>query len=332
MPAMLEASHRFFISLQNEAGRVIHREEATLQPVYEDMLFALVRSGKVPNDGGSVPARIEPSWKDGKLGGVSATMECVTKSYPLGFFADQAVQLFVRKELINGSGSGSGNEDGDPEADPVWMVEAEKKEEVSKKPRFRVAISRERYPFVKRALSSLGIQQGCEEGEPFSLFVSSALLEELREATAASLEKERADVLTGQLIQEDDGSVAVVLQGRIPFKETSASEKHFSFSPLAFQAVMEEHRSRATGQTICGWHHNHPPPCGRTCLQIIPACKTATVFLSPADRSVFRASFSAPYQVGLVSGKGAERRPDDPVVRAYGWRDGVVRETSFRIF
>jgi hypothetical protein len=65
---------------------------------------------------------------------------------------------------------------------------------------------------------------------------------------------------------------------------------------------------------------------------LIPACKTETVFLSSDDQAVFRASFGAAYMVGLVSGKGAGLRADEPLVRAYGWGDAVLREIDFALF
>jgi hypothetical protein len=89
---------------------------------------------------------------------------------------------------------------------------------------------------------------------------------------------------------------------------------------------------RQDGTTICGWHHNHPPPCGGECLMIVPACKTETVFFSTDDRLVHRTSFPAPYMVALVSGKESEKRADQPGVRAYGWQDSLVKERGFSVF
>jgi hypothetical protein len=75
-----------------------------------------------------------------------------------------------------------------------------------------------------------------------------------------------------------------------------------------------------------------PPPCGATCLQHTPACKTETVFFSRDDRAVHRASFLAPYMIALVSGKAVDRRADDPAVQAYGWENAVVTQKAFTVF
>jgi hypothetical protein len=36
--------------------------------------------------------------------------------------------------------------------------------------------------------------------------------------------------------------------------------------------------------------------------------------------------------VALVSGKEQERRADQPGVRAYGWRDAIIREIDYSVF
>ena len=124
----------------------------------------------------------------------------------------------------------------------------------------------------------------------------------------------------------------VVVLDRIPADTgTTQSRVHIGFSPETFAAAQRTLEARGTGQVIAGWHHSHPPACGRLCLQTVPACATDNVFFSAADRDVHRRGFNAPYMVGLVSGKGAHRRADDPVMRAFGWRDGVIGEKTFGI-
>ena len=114
--------------------------------------------------------------------------------------------------------------------------------------------------------------------------------------------------------------------------ETSASRAHFSFSPLTFHAAQQELARRATGETIVGWHHNHPPPCGGGCLQQVPACGSGTLFFSVDDRILHRASFPAPYMVALVSGKEPGRPADEPKMKAYGWQDATIKEGTFTDF
>jgi hypothetical protein len=36
--------------------------------------------------------------------------------------------------------------------------------------------------------------------------------------------------------------------------------------------------------------------------------------------------------IALVCGKEAERRADDPIIKAFGWQNGVVNEVEFSIF
>lgn len=322
---MLTATHRFFLALYDQTRAEIHREEAkTLQPIYEDLLFTAVRSGRVANDGKTLPARVEPRREGGELVGLTASLGPLSKSYPLRFFRDQALEAFLSLRA-----------DGKEETEKrelLWGVEVEPMGDTPRS-KLRLSVSRKPLPLEKRRLSSFGFQQVNPDDRPLSLFVASKLMDELRELTANSLHEERADVLTGHLIQEREGRVAAVLLERISVETgASASATHFSFSPLSFEAAQRECAGRGGVRSILGWHHNHPPPCGQSCLMLIPACKTETVFLSSDDRAVFRASFGAAYMVGLVSGKGASLRADEPVVRAYGWGDAVLREIDFTLF
>jgi proteasome lid subunit RPN8/RPN11 len=169
--------------------------------------------------------------------------------------------------------------------------------------------------------------------DSISMRVSSDLLAELCEASASSLDRERADFLVGRLVQEPDGRATVVLLTRIPAgADTGSSLVHFSFSPQTFQAAQRELERRGSEDMILGWHHNHPPPCGHQCLMTIPPCRTDNVAFSMNDRIVHRSAFGRPYMVALVSGKGPGKRADDPVLRAYGWQRGRISERTWSVF
>jgi hypothetical protein len=325
---MVKSSHVFIQTITDEEGNVKHQEEARdFLPCYEDLLFAAVCSGAAPNDGSLPPATIEPVWADSgasRVAGVSACLPPLSKQYDHAIFADRVLELLVEKGLVKEL-----SEEGKKLA---WHVEAKPREEERKK-RFSSALSRQPYPLSQRPLSDFGVAQADGNGKPFSVFIAAALLEELRAETAKSLDRERADFLCGHLAQAEDGSIALVVTGRVPARvEESASQAHFAFSPLTFELAQQEIAGRDDGTTICGWHHNHPPTCGGDCLQTVPPCKTATVFFSAADRSVHRASFPAPYMIALVSGKESEQRADQPGVRAYGWQDALVREIEYSVF
>ena len=308
---------------------LVHREEvADFLPCYEELLFAAVRAGELPNDGTLPPATVEAVWREGRggeLAGVTVSLPPLAKTYGLEIFATRAWEVLVQKKLV------TGDEEEEPKA-LTWSIRAREREADESKPRARISLSRQPYPLPPRSLGDFGVEVSPDGDETLPLLCSRSLIDELREETARSLDKERADVLTGHLVQEANGQTALVVTGRIPAQtDTAASQAHFSFSPLTFLAVQEE-LGRRPGETIVGWHHNHPPPCGAGCLQVSPPCKSRTPFFSLADRSVHRASFSAPYMVALVSGKEADRGADDAVIQAYGWRDGVIREREFSIY
>ena len=321
---MLDTRHQFFLRVHDSQGRELFRKEAEpLQTVDEDLLYSAVLGGEVPNDGTSPPVTIEPEFRDGRVHAVHATLGVRTKCYTLDLFRDQAAQILASPELVERAKG----------ATLSWDVEAKAIDaEARSKPR-RASLTREPFPFTRSSLASLGVRPRDDDAARSSLFVDSELLKGLKEETASSLERERADALTGQVAVGGDGAASVVLKGRIPFPEgADVSATHYAFTPEAFGEVHREHRLRGDGEILAGWHHNHPPPCGRDCLAHVPACETATVFLSADDRAVFRSSFATPFQVGLVSGKGSGRWPEDPIVLAYGWRDGVLEEMSYVVF
>ena len=322
---MLRSTHRFYIRVWGEGGVSVCRQETAGFPaVFEDMLFTAVCSGLAPNDERPPEGTLEPVWTEGMVSGFAASLAGVTKAYPLGILKHEVYELLLRPGLVQLEGGET----------PVyhWSVEAEQAAPPEGR-RLPVRLRRRPYPFVDGALSSLGVPvpQGAGSG-PLRLYVAVGVLAQLRGETAASLGMERADILCGSLLRDRAGA-ALVVTGRFPLAfQTEASAAHVAFSPLTFRAAQQEYLRRGGGESLVGWHHNHPPKCGRDCLMVVPPCDNDSVFLSVDDNAVFLAGFGSPYMVGLISGKGKGRRADDPVVRAYGWRDGVVREIPFAVF
>lgn len=321
---MLAPTHRLFVHIFAENGdSVCRREAGALQPLYEDMLFAAVRSGHLPDDERPPAGTLEPVWKDGVVAGVAASLAGVTKTYSLDVFRHEVYAFLVSLGCWKSG-----------EAAPTyrWRVEAEQAIEPAAR-KLQARVRRRPYPFDGRAPASMGVpvEDGSEDAE-FRVFVAASVVEQLRRETANSLAVERADMLCGVLLR-DRRSAAVVVTSRFPLAfQTEASAAHVAFSPLTFQAAQQEHLRRGNGDHLVGWHHNHPPRCGQECLLAVPACDNDSVFLSVDDYAVFLASFASPYMVGLISGKGKGRRADDPIVRAYGWTDGVVKEIPFTVF
>ena len=319
---MMQSRYRFFLVVSDAARDVVYREEVSdFSSCYEDLLFAGVCAGKVVNDGTLPVAAVEPVWRDekeGKVAGVVVSLPPLSKQYSLAIFADRVWEVLVNRELVKGNEK----EEEEEVKKFTWRVEVQERTE-ERKSKLRISLSRQPYPLVHCSLSAFGIGSAPREEGPVSLFLSRSLLAELREETVRSLDTERADILTGHLVQEAGGQVALVVIGRIPVQtETAASLVHFSFSPLSFLTAQKEVARRPSGETIVGWHHNHPPPCAGNCLQYLPPCQTSTVFFSTADRSVHRASFPAPYMIALVSGKEAGRGQMIPACKPTGGRMG----------
>lgn len=326
---MIESGFRFSLVIADGGGSVVHREEVQdFQPCVEDLLFSGVIGGVLPNDGHRPPARLEPLWHSeakGRVTGVRVELPPLRKVYRIGIFRAHVWALLVERKLL-------GEETG-PESRFVWWVEATEACAPERGRRFRTSLSRQPYPIRRTALGAFGIGERPGAGQGVALYVRQDVLAALREETARALEAERADILTGHVVQEAVGHVAVVVTGRAPVQTgAGASRAHFTFSPLTFVAAHQALDARADGSTIVGWHHSHPPPCGRPCLFNVPPCRTGMLFFSPDDHQVHRASFPAPYMLALVTGKEADRRADDPGIRAYAWRDGAIAEHEFTVF
>jgi hypothetical protein len=324
---MFKSQYRFTMTISDEDGKVIQSAEAgDFLPCYEDLLFSAICSGSVANNGQLPAATIEPVWMEGETGrvaGVVASVLSLSKVYTLSVFSDRVWEILLTKNLTS---------DGEESKKRFsWQVDAHPREE-EKRRRFASSVTRQPYPIQSAALGDFGIAHSVAQQQPMSIYIAAALLEELKAESAAHLDMERADILCGHLIHEDQGA-ALVVTGRVAAKvETAASKAHFAFSPLTFMAAEQEIARRGDGAIICGWHHNHPPPCGRECLQTVPACKSQSIFFSSDDRLVHRASFPVPYMIALVSGKGSEVRADCPEVKAYGWHDAVIQEREVSIF
>jgi proteasome lid subunit RPN8/RPN11 len=269
--------------------------------------------------------QVEPQWADGKLDAVSITVAGRSDTYGRAIFRDRAMEIIHTKPALKGA---LANE----ETEIRWWVEV-RQAQSGVGGRRRASVRHRAYPLLYLDSVDVGSQKANGPDDSSLLVVSESLLRELLEESAESLDRERADFLVGHLVQERDGRIVVSLRSRIPAStEVDGSLVHFAFSARTFQAAQQALAERASDEVILGWHHNHPPPCGRECLMTVPACGTENVMFSVDDRVVHRSAFDRPYMVALVSGKGAGRRADDPLVRAYGWQRGLIREMEWSTF
>jgi len=321
---MAPNTHQFFLVFRDQS-EVIHEEELDLNALINDVTFAAVCKGELANDGRWEPIRVEPELIDGVVAGVTVNVAGSSRTYSRAVMKDRANEILqTRGEALLRTAT---------ETNVSWDVEVRSSETDARRNAKRVSIRRQAYPLVRPDPAGLADQNSERHVETMTVRVAADLVEELRNESANSLDRERADFLVGHLVLADNGHVVVSLVDRIPaVTETEGSLVHVSFAPRTFQAAQQELEQRGTDQVILGHHHNHPPMCGRKCLMTIPACSTDNVFFSVDDRVVHRSAFSRPYMVALVSGKGAERRADDPVMKAYGWQRGRICEKEWSIF
>jgi hypothetical protein len=317
-------AYQFVQRVCDHTGALIAEQAITdFRPLAEDVAFSAVLEGRLANDGKWGAASVEPLFEEEKLAGVTVRRAGQQKSYRNAVFADNAWAILL-------AAGGMDDEDNVQEKLTfTWELQLRLRDPDSQKKRLAAAITYAPFPLTADTVAGLGI---AADGRQTDIWVSSTLLDELRESAVANLDRERAHFLTGRLLNEG-GRGVVVLSGSIAAEiESGSSAVHFGFSPQTFAAARREAERRNDGLSVLAWAHNHPPPCRRDCLAVVPPCKSDNVFFSVADRGVHRAGFSAPYAVALVAGKAAGRRADDPEFRAYGWRDGLIVEKDFYTF
>jgi hypothetical protein len=322
---MSPQTHHFFLVFRDQSG-VVHEQELDFNALIHDVAFSAVCNGRLANDGRWEPTRLEPARAHGTVAGVTVHVAGSARTYGREVFQDRANEILLRTKGAASEALGKADR-----TNVSWEVEVRSAD--TRRERKRVSLRRQAYPLVQRDLTGAVDPQPDGPAGTMSVRVAAGLVEELRRESAGSLDRERADFLVGDLLLTGHGHVVVSLVDRIPADiDTDGSLVHFSFSPRTFQAAQHELERRGTDQVILGHHHNHPPACGHQCLMTTPACSTDNVFFSIDDRVVHRSAFGRPYMVALVSGKGAERRADDPVMKAYGWRRGRICETAWSIF
>lgn len=329
---MLECCFRFDVVVADDAGSLVHRERVDdLQPVFEDMLFAAVRAGVMPNDGRLCSVSLTPVWAERgapRVSVIAAQLGTLRKSYGLTAVAELLRAAVLTEESIVAALERDGTR-------LQWWLEAQQREADPGRHtprRLKVTLRREPFPLTFAPFPEFGLAGPVTDANPVAIAIRGPVLEAIRAETTASLDTERADILVGHVVSDPTGRVAVVVSDRIPaVRETTASREHFTFSPITFDAARRAVAARRDGAIAVGWAHNHPP-CGSDCLRVVPPCQNSTLFLSaPADRAVHRACFSAPYMIALVSGKAAGRRASEPEVRAWGWRDAAIVAREFSV-
>lgn len=327
---MIHATETYFLDVLDESGRLIRSvelDEDAFMACYEDALFAGICAGQIPNTDRFPIATVEPcrpTPNSPYLTGITMHIPPVTRSYSLSAFADVAYTLerppTEHPEVPEAELAGT----------VLWRLRSIPHHPTPRH-RPRATVRRQPYPLHHASLESWQVPHLTASPPPFELYVSKAVIAELREDTGRSLHVEQAAILTGRLIQDPDGSVAVLVTGRTPATvEAKGTAAAFAFSPLTFAAARTESLACDPGCTIVGWAHNHPV-C-QDCPLLEPYCQSETVFFSLADRLVHRTSFAAPYSVALVLGKGRHKSPTDPIVRAYAWTHGTINEHPMHVF
>ncbi|MEE8310722.1 MAG: hypothetical protein V3R77_00600 [Candidatus Binatia bacterium] len=311
---MAEA-YRYEVVLLHE-GDVLDRQEASVAPALEDAILHGVLCGDVANDGSVPPAIAEPRWADGGSPRVARIDVRVgagpERSYDTDVFAQRA-RAMIRRLLIDGKVS--------EDAIVKWEIEAAPRP----KSRFaRVGGTRRPLPLTMATLPET-------ERGTIEVRVHEDLLLDLDRQVQATPLLEVAGLVAGRMLHDPARGACAVELARyfpLPAGDAGSSGSHFDFGSRTFRAMRRTVDALEDGYACTGWAHSHP---ACEACKDHPECPTQTVFFSEDDIAVHASSFGAPYQVGLVAGKLADRPVTDPGVLAFGWRRAVVEGVTFRI-
>jgi hypothetical protein len=319
---MVYQGPRFFLVVSDHA-KVVHEEELNFNALFHDVTFSAVCRGSLPNDGKWGPTVLQTRSSGNRVEAVVVTVGGASRTYDRAVFRDRALEV-----LLNQAVAGESRADEKPELS--WDLQVRDTAATGRR-RARASVRHQPYP-LRQGSRPLAVAIPRDGDDRLSIRISADLLADLHEVSTDSLDREQVSFLTGHLVREPSGRVSVLLLDRLQATAAAGSSRvHFGFSPQTFLAARSELERRESGQVILGWHHNHPPPCGRECLMKVPACDTENVFFSLDDRAVHRSAFDRPYMVALVSGKGKGLRADDPLMRAYGWQRGRIRRRRWTI-
>lgn len=324
---MMQSADTFHIHLRRGNRTLVDRRSViTLPAVYEDLRFRAVLQGCVPNDGVLPDAAMASCWQEGRFTGIAASLGSFSRRYL------PAVFRYDYWDILRANGVLEEEKENRARYRLELLVERGAGRPIAKSS-VPSRVESRAYPIEDRPLAGFGIA-AAPVGPPFpALFVSSCLLEELREATRCSPDRERVDLLCGHLVRSGERGAAVVLTARHPVPDAaSSSATHFAISPTALMRALASHRISGQGTVPCGWHHNHPNAVAEHTRGGSSAVRKSPVFLSLDDHLVFRALFPFAYAVGLVSGEEETGAGRGIVVKAFGWRDALVEQIPMQVF
>jgi len=310
------------LRVADPGGALVHSEDVReWGPAYEDLLFGAVLDGRLPNDGVSPRAALDPVRTGDQVRAFRLSIEGASKEYPLAILSDRVWQIVTQFRL-----AARPDEEAANAGDYTWDVLASAKEP-PQRPR-SLRMKREPYPLLEAPPAAAA----AVAGEGTRLAICGTLAAQLNRMAAESWDCERASLLAGWLVRAGNGAVVVADRAYPVDSGVAATQASIDFSPESFHRAMRELVRGGEGRVPVGWAHNHPPPCGRRCPDPPPPCDAGSVFFSVDDRVVHRTYFAAPYMIAVVSGKGPGRRIDDPLQKAYGWRDGMIGEIAFSTY
>ena len=173
---MLESRFRFEVVVADHAGSPVHRERVEdLQPIFEDMLFAAVRAGVLPNDGRRCTVTLTPIWSERgapRVGVISAQLGAVRKAYGLAVVADVLRAAAIERESIVAALEHEGHR-------LQWWLEAYPREEARDHhaPRFKVALGREPLPLLGAPFRAFGLAEPVLDADPVAVVIRRSVLE-----------------------------------------------------------------------------------------------------------------------------------------------------------
>jgi len=305
--------------------------EPDFEPAFEWTVFEAVRAGRLPAVDRRPCGAIEPLWLDegarpyltGFRAVVAAPEGDVQAEFPTAYLRSiaqrESANLIERGLLQIGDTF-------------RYLVSA--RPVAAAAPTFAFVLEEAPAPLPIRTDSLARWQREAQaqgEGEDGDLpvFVTGAVLDEIRALAEAAKTVEVGGVLLGSLRRDQHGGeLFLTITGHVRAEHTVAEATRLQFTPDTWAAFEATIVRRGAPVVRAGWEHLHPDFCG---IRGCPAerrlqCKQSSDFFSPEDVHLHRVCFSRAYQVALLVSDKLER---GLTVSMYGWRRGVVARRAF---
>jgi proteasome lid subunit RPN8/RPN11 len=170
------------------------------------------------------------------------------------------------------------------------------------------------------------------DGEGVPIVIPRRVLDETRDATVRSRDRETGGILIGHLHRDAERSeLFVEVTAQIPVVHAPAEVNRLTFTPETWTAVQAAVDLRRSKEILLGSWHSHPVLewCKDCPQEKKDVCPLAKGFMSADDCQLHRTVFPRAYTCSLVVSNIAEDR--DVVQSLFGWHRGLIKQRGYYV-